>query len=82
MKFIKARKHELKLHLIIGILYFSVLIFCFWVYFLNQIPKFQFNNKEIVINIDYLFIGLLVVLLLILQLTIGLNYFFNKQFMS
>jgi hypothetical protein len=77
-----ARKHDLKTKLIVGLLYIFVIAFSIWVYSLNEMPKINFGEKTIILNIDYVFFGLLILLLLILEITIGLNYFFNKEFMT
>ncbi len=77
-----ARKHDLKTKLIVGLLYIFVIAFSIWVYSLNKIPKINFGKKIIILNIDYVFFGLLILLLFLLEITIGLNYFFNKEFMS
>jgi hypothetical protein len=77
-----ARKHDLKTKLIVGLLYIFVIIFSIWVYSLNDIPKIRFSEKIITLNIDYVFFVLLILLLFILEITIDLNYFFNKEFMT
>jgi hypothetical protein len=76
-----ARKHDLKTKVIVGLLYIFVIAFSVWIYSLNKLPEINFGEKIITLNIDYVFFGLLIFLLFLLEITIGLNYFFNKEFM-
>ncbi|WP_395655634.1 hypothetical protein [Flavobacterium sp.] len=81
LNFKKARAYESKSSGILIYLYIFVLIFSVCINFLKKKPRIKFLNKIYAINIDILFIILLILNLIILELTVGLNYFFNTKHM-
>ena len=81
LNFRKARSYESKRSGILIYLYIFVLIFSVYINFLKKKPRIKFLNKIYAINIDILFIILLILNLIILEITVGLDYFFNTKHM-
>jgi hypothetical protein len=81
LDFKKARTYDNKRNGILIYQYIFVLIFTICINQLKKKPRLKFLNKLYAINIDALFISLLICNQILIELTIGLDYFFNTKHM-